>query len=900
MKKIFTLAMMALLTTAVVSAQSYRKWDFTKWSDKTIANLKAEAAQGGVTGGAWSDTEKADGSNPQPDKCYWSYSEANVGSDGLMANGALISETEGLVFNGAYVSRRSLAIAVDYPSTSLGDYGGPQYLWLGGGNAKSPGARLWCFYIPKVQVGQKIVISAESHKPSDARGVSLFVNKVTDDALQVGESFTPKTLATNTWENWTLPEGATTNDDGTVDIYIYNTNGCHIYSIEVGDPNQKSKIAYLYGGTTDEALTVAKANENYQVEEIDVTTATVTSEQLQGYDVTIVASTVSNDAAVAAIKEAQPWTPVVNLNPDLYAAWGYGEATNTGMNIIEPVDKNHKLFNGVEPSEQDDVIFVKMNSQSVIQGVKLSGKFADDEVVATAVQNPDVVTIHTHNIGHNGYVYVPFNGSDATDDAKTILGNAIKVAAQSKAEVTAAKKPTITLTYKNMATEVTISSSVPSPEIFYTVNGSDPTEENVYTGPFVVSEEGVTVKAVVRGDGYLMSEVASLAVDLKQQAAAPTISVAQAGCTAIATLACATEGVHIFYNYEASTDTTKSTLYTEPIELMTNKTLTAIAGNSVYVLSEPTTQTITVENPLVFTEVLGHMDANKADYYQKFYDMEEKPNGDSSTKVVYFFSWGKTKEKYPYYDTSADPISTTTDPETGDEVNVYPMNPEEKYDFGNGWAVRSRGQIIVEEIAIKAGTDVGNTTSYNPATVDEFEFAEQYPVTECYLNLSEWNTAKDPRSAMIYSTKKFKGPFVVLAYISNGNSGTGPEVVFETGDDIEGDAVETEWNQIGEACNLTQGQRLYKKFVRVYSGEDEVYLRARHSGGGSKAGFYDIYVLGLDPDSITGISELANGKQNTQSAPAVYNLSGIRQNGLKSGLNIVVMGDGTVKKVMVK
>ena len=176
MKKTFTLIVTALLLlTGLANAQNYRKWDFTSWSATTIANLQAEDAAGGVSGAGWSSTEKANGDNPQPNNCYWSYVEANVADGVLQANGAAIAETEGLVFNPAYAAKRNLAIAVNYPTTTLGDYAGPQYLWLGGGNAKSASARIVCFTIPKVKIGQKITFVAESHKPADARGVALYV-----------------------------------------------------------------------------------------------------------------------------------------------------------------------------------------------------------------------------------------------------------------------------------------------------------------------------------------------------------------------------------------------------------------------------------------------------------------------------------------------------------------------------------------------------------------------------------------------------------------------------------------------------------------------------------------------------------------------------------------------------
>ena len=349
MKKFFTLSML-LAVALVVNAQGYRKWDFTNWSATTIENLKAEAAQGGVTGGSWSDTEKADGTNPQPDKCFWSYGD-NVSSDGyLMANSQVIPETDGLVWNTAYTSRRSLALAVDYPSTSLGDYAGPQYLWLGGGNAKSASARIACFTIPKVRIGQKITITAESHKPSEARGVSLFVNDCTNDANQIGASFTPTAIETYTWEDWTLPEGVTVEGE-TVDVVVYNTNGCHLYSIEVGTSDQKSKAAFLYNGTLSEDLAYNQLKTDEQIEFVAVeATGAFTLDALTAYDAIVISSTLTNADAIASLKDIFPYVPTLNLNPATYAAWGYGvESTETAAYAVVPTKyATHALFKGIE------------------------------------------------------------------------------------------------------------------------------------------------------------------------------------------------------------------------------------------------------------------------------------------------------------------------------------------------------------------------------------------------------------------------------------------------------------------------------------------------------------------------------------------------------------------------
>ena len=193
-------------------------WDFTKWSDATIANLKADAAASKIAG--WSDVEKkadaeadAEPTEASKDNCFW----AVIPEGGeLTANGEVIEELKGLLFGDTFAGNRSLAIAVNYPSTSLGDYYGPAYLWLGGKNFD-------CFTIPAVKGGTTITMGIESHKSSDARGVKLLVgeNELTDpegNAVAV-----PKTYTKQTWQ---VPAGDAVN------VVVKNTNGCHIYFID--------------------------------------------------------------------------------------------------------------------------------------------------------------------------------------------------------------------------------------------------------------------------------------------------------------------------------------------------------------------------------------------------------------------------------------------------------------------------------------------------------------------------------------------------------------------------------------------------------------------------------------------------------------------------------------------
>ena len=210
---------------SIEEATEGQVWDFTKWSDATVAALKADAAASKTAG--WSDVEKAAdaeaGADPteiSKDNCFWSVAEPNA--DGtLSANGVVIEELKGLVWNSAYSTKRSLAIAVNYPSTSLGDYAGGAYLWLGGGKNKIP-----CFTIPGVKAGSTITIEAESHKPAEGRGVELYTgldaDNLVDAATMIGDSFKPKTKEAH---NWTIEKDC--------DVIVYNTNGCHIYKIEI-------------------------------------------------------------------------------------------------------------------------------------------------------------------------------------------------------------------------------------------------------------------------------------------------------------------------------------------------------------------------------------------------------------------------------------------------------------------------------------------------------------------------------------------------------------------------------------------------------------------------------------------------------------------------------------------
>lgn len=210
--------------TVKAAATAAMTWNFTTWSAATVTNLIADAAASKTEG--WSDVEKAadaaadaEPTEAAKDNCFWF--AGTVNADGsLSANGKVIEELKGLKFDPDYAAKRSLAIAVKYPSTSLGDYDGGTYLWLGGGGSKQTCP---CFTIPGVKAGQKLTISMESHKlnPADARGIQIYANSY-DAANQIGEAFKPTVKASNTW-----------TIDKDCDVVVWNTSGCHIYTMTI-------------------------------------------------------------------------------------------------------------------------------------------------------------------------------------------------------------------------------------------------------------------------------------------------------------------------------------------------------------------------------------------------------------------------------------------------------------------------------------------------------------------------------------------------------------------------------------------------------------------------------------------------------------------------------------------
>lgn len=875
------------LSLCITSNADNRKWDFTNWSSATIANLASDMSQNADAG--WSDDEKGNGTR-QNGNCYW-WVPTGVASMHTTVDGKEIAipELDGLDFTG--YKARSLAIAVNYPSTSLGTYAGASYLWLG--------SKSQSFVIPAVKPGAKIVMDVESHKPSDGRGVGLTVNGTSVTISEGSEKPTEKTTC-----SWIIPD---TIDAETVDVTVTNNNGCHLYKIEVWDSGseveESKKVAYIYNSTdydenSDNAWLSLNGMTGVEFTQIDIANgaADVTLDSLQnGYDAVIISPYVNaTDAYVETLKGVIAYEPVLNLNPQLYSAWGYGDVVESETSLIQVTDTLNALF-------EDENVAGYVNEDKTIEwladgtvtGVQLGSYFADDDTLAVAGA---AVAIHTHNALRNAYMFLPYGSEDLAnvngEVIAAVLPAAILNVADTKKSVVAVTTPSISEEYANNQTTVTIACGNSKAVVYYTTDGTEPTSAStVYTEPIVMTS-AETVKAIAYADGYLPSAVATLTVTIKEQAATPTISVSQeSGKSTVTISSASTDATNvIYYNFTGSTETTESAKYTEPIEVTSPVTVTAFCVGDNTIASEAASQYVDVKDAVLRYDIVSHFDASVA--------WDSTGVGSSA---IYLFSWGKTAQSM--YDTTQPGTTETVYGEDGQPlkniegndstVTTYPEVAAEAITVDD-WTLESQGQVVIWE-STKPGTTIGDGSKgyYADAIEDVMLANDSIGITNYYLNFSG-KASGEPYNARLRSNKTFAGPFDIVVYATNGNGSNQPVA------EIQVSADGQTWTVV-DTVKMSATQRYYKRTKVSYEETTPVYVRVAHISGGSKCAIYDIYILNAGDHTneyITGIKSVDN--EGVKSATAIYNLNGVRQNTMKRGINIVRYSDGSVRKVMKK
>ena len=907
MKKLLLVSVISVL--ALVANAENRKWNFTNWSSATVNNLMAKTD--------WSDIEKKDGTAPTPEsenKCFWEVGAAGTEAGvELTANGQPIAELQGLLYTNT--TARSLAIAVNYPAATVSgvvqNYNGPSYLWLGSKTKNY-------FVIPRVKAGATIKIGVESHNLADARGIKLYVGHGTSGTVLKSPAGTDVSVPkTYTEQEWLVPVDLTDtpNEDDTYDIQITNTNGCHLYFIEVNEDAPAVKdatIAYVYDSKcdgysieNDVIRSILSGNdrfENVTIEDIDVSgdVSAVNRDALLKYDVIVVNSSIAEGNPFAeTLKSVIAYVPMLNMNPNLYKAWGYGEVAATGvpaMTVAEDYRNNLVFANN---SGGDDYVgadgSLALYSAGEIKGVTIpeGSYFAADRIMATV---GEIVTMHMHQPGRNTYMYLPYTVDNTNyPDNNLVFDLTLNVMQQltaTKADVPQVSAPTFTEDYKNLNTDVTIKCGVKDSKIYYTTDGTTPSDAStLYTGPINVTAANTVINAIAYADGYNASEVAQLEVGIYSTSAAPEISVEQGEGKSTVTITSKEEGATVYYNTTGSRQVAESSVYTAPIVVTEYTNITAFAGEvEGKKASEAVTKAVMVGGKEVRIDVVSHFDSNRTDW---------APNGAS---LPYYYTEGK-KNGYNYYNTHEE-IGKASDGVTDSTIIVID-GPAEKltvWNPGKGWELKSYGQgALIEKNTISSDIDNTNTEKRYRAETALDAGASDFNILFGNVCKSDGKN-NDPYSCSIQSTEAFQGPFDIVTFVGNGSGLNHPRAdIYVSTDTLS----EANWVKV-DTVAISKTQRYIKKSRLSYEGTDKVFVKLQADF--SSVMVFDVIIMnhGDKSQEVTGIKDVTTGNEAAGEVvrTMIYSINGTQLGKAAKGINIIkeIYANGAVKtrKVMIK
>ena len=543
-----------LMLVLAVNAQEKKSWDFTKGlSYETIENLNADATN-------WAEN----GTDADGNVNNWKNNVKPDPNSYLMANGVVIPETEGLLFDIGNNKGNSIHIATSKMRLTRANT---------------------TITFPKLSNGQKVTIVGRSaNSTATDRGIAPVQDyiKLMEGTTTGGACIFLGNQVDGSEGTYTFVWQVQTDSPDPVDVQFKLTPNAGIdftlFQIDEGDApdvQEAQKIGYLYSGSLDEdyPYIYLGSDSRFALTEINVDATEETAETLREYQAVVISPTIGADNPfLATIKNVVAYVPVLNLNPNIYEALGYGKAVASGTNKLIVLDPENAAFEGTDVSEGIDLLL-----DGSITGVELGEYFANDKVLATA---GEAVAMHIHNANRNAYTLLPITIADMANVNHDIISQfvpqTLQAVTDTKQEVKPVSKPVISVTQGDGFSTVSISANF-SNAIYYTIDGSDPTTASTrYAEPFTLTQNA-TVKAFGVGDGYLPSEIVAKDVVIMTQAVAPVFTITREAGKSVVTISSANEGTTIYYNYNNSNVITESKAYTEPFEVLAPTTVYAFA-----------------------------------------------------------------------------------------------------------------------------------------------------------------------------------------------------------------------------------------------------------------------------------------------------------------------------------
>jgi predicted Zn finger-like uncharacterized protein len=323
-------------------------------------------------------------------------------------------------------------------------------------------------------------------------------------------------------------------------------------------------------------------------------------------------------------------TPVVSPEPGVYPKPQH-------VTITCPDKEAAILFttDGTDPNENSPVFSQKLEisaptvikAMAVIPGWEPSdGIIAEYEITGQAAEptcqpkpgsydNPIEVVLESSTPG--AAIHFTLDGSDPTEKSSN-FGSPIKLAESATLKARAFKpgwEPSRTLEaeykivqavsgpvispaagrFKDGQT-VSIKCDTPEAEIYYTLDGDEPTEKKLkYGKPFDVNESSI-VKARAFRKGWTPSEIVTAEFTITRIVAAPVASPAggQFDKTQSVSLSCGTSDAAIYFTSDGSDPTEKSPKYEKPIDIAESGALKAKAFKEGWEPSDVVTAEFTI------------------------------------------------------------------------------------------------------------------------------------------------------------------------------------------------------------------------------------------------------------------------------------------------------------------
>ena len=307
--------------------------------------------------------------------------------------------------------------------------------------------------------------------------------------------------------------------------------------------------------------------------------------------------------------------------------------TTSGVNI-------YYTTNGSDPTESDEIYSspVQISTTTTLkarafksgwtQSEVVSGTYTITGTVATPIFEPASGTYSTAQdvtiscTTSDAIIYYTLDNSEPTESS-SVYSNPIHITNTTTLKARAFKSGwtpssivtgnyTITGTIATptfspspgtytTAQDVTINCTTIGATIYYTTNGSDPTENSsVYSSPIHIATTTTTLKARAFKSGWTQSEVVSGTYTITGTVATPIFEPASGTYSTAqdVTISCETLAATIHYTTDGSVPTETDPAYSNPVHISTTTTLKAKAFRTNWANSGIATGTYTIITPL--------------------------------------------------------------------------------------------------------------------------------------------------------------------------------------------------------------------------------------------------------------------------------------------------------------